>query len=54
MKMLRVHLDDTTLDVKATSSQHVQAIRLVHDGVWVGNKLYPPHRIVSIELIEHE
>lgn len=57
--IIRVHTDNTTIDLTASSMAGAidQANQIVSDGVWdkelsaERRRLYPPHRIVMVELI---
>lgn len=52
---IRVHTDMTTIDVPQDSEDHdraeMRANNMIIWGVWEGDKLWPPSRIVMVELI---
>lgn len=57
--IIRVHTDNTTIDLTASSMVGAidQANDVISNGVWDSQtsadrrRLYPPHRIVMVELI---
>lgn len=53
-QIIRVHGDTFTQDLpitgKGPKAAQTEAQWALRDGVWVGNILYPPTRIVHIEL----
>lgn len=54
-KILRVNYDQGTQDVpvvgKSPKAPQTEAYYIMREGFWVGNTLYPPSRIVSIEVL---
>ena len=51
---MRVHVDNNTADGPPMDLEQAKsrAEDVMNVGAWVGNKLYPPHAIIYIELIE--
>jgi hypothetical protein len=51
---IRVHVDSNTAEGPAMDLESAKnsAEYMMNAGAWVGNKLYPPHAIIYIELIE--
>ena len=52
----RVHLDFTTRDFMIYASEDILKVQeaaelIVRTGAWVDNRLYPPGRIVFVELV---
>lgn len=56
LKAVRVHLDTTTFDIKVSQPMYAEdvAVAAIKDGVWIENRLYPPNRIVFVELVDVE
>lgn len=54
--LVRCHADVGTIDFETTTmiSARTYAENLVKYGVWKENKLYPPDRIVYIEVIDKD
>lgn len=54
-KKLRVNYDAGTVDVdvvgKSPKAPQTEAYYIMREGFWVENKLFPPSRIVSIEVL---
>lgn len=54
MSIVRVHTDGDTVDIPSKNPSKA-AEHIAKNGVWVhANKLYPPSRIVFIEIVDDE
>lgn len=55
-KIIRVHGNGYTVDQPVTGktlkAPQVEAYYLMREGVWVGNRLYPPSTITFVELVD--
>jgi hypothetical protein len=54
-KILRIHVIDDTLEIpvvgKGPKAAQTEAYYVMREGYWVNNTLYPPSRIVKIEVL---
>jgi hypothetical protein len=56
MKTLRINYDMGTVEQpvqgKSPKAAQTEAYYVMREGVWDGNTLYPPSRIVSIQVVD--
>ncbi len=54
-KTLRIHVVDNTIEIpvvgKGPNAARTEAYYVMREGYWIDNVLYPPSRIVKIEVL---